>query len=345
MNELQNMDWANLPFGYVRTDYNVRCYYRDGKWGEIEVSDSENLNIHIAATSLHYGQEIFEGMKAFRGVDGKVRVFRMRDNAERMRSSAEGIMMEPVPVELFEKMVEMAVKLNARFVPPYGSGSSLYIRPLEIGISPSIGVRPASEYLFMIMVTPVGPYFKSGFGCTDICIMRKYDRVAPRGTGRFKIGGNYAASLNAIHDAHAGGFSTVLYLDPKEQKYLDECGPANFFAIIDGKYVTPKSDSILPSITNRALQQLAKDMGIEVEERHIPVEELENATEAGACGTAAVISPVGTVCDLDNGKKYVISPDRKPGPISTRLYERLSAIRLGEYPDEHNWNTIIEVDE
>lgn len=336
------LDWAHLPFGYYPTDYNVRCTFRDGKWGEIEVSQSDKIELHMAATTLHYGQEIFEGLKAFRGKDGKVRIFRLEDNGERMRSSAEGILMEPIPADLFKKMVLMAVKLNERFIPPYDSGASLYIRPLEIGMSPSIGVRAASEYLFIIMVTPVGPYFKTGFGCTDICIMRQYDRVAPRGTGRFKIGGNYAASLVAGDHAHKEGYSAVLYLDPKEKKYLDECGPANFFAIIDGKYVTPKSDSILPSITNRALMQLCRDMGIEVEERHVTVDELEKATEAGACGTAAVISPVGTIHDEDTGRDYVISADRNPGPISTALYERLNAIRLGEYPDEHGWNTILE---
>lgn len=338
----QELDWKHLPFGYYPTDYNVRCTFSNGKWGEIEVTSSDKVELHMAATSLHYGQEIFEGLKAFRGKDGKIRIFRLKDNAERVRSSARGILMEPVPEDIFCKMCTMAVKLNERFVPPYGSGASLYIRPLEIGLSPSIGVKAASEYLFMVMVTPVGPYFKTGFGCTDICIMRDYDRVAPRGTGRYKIGGNYAASLVASDHAHSLGYSAVLFLDPKEKKYLDECGPANFFAIIDGKYVTPKSDSILPSITNRALMTLARDMGIEVEERHMTVEDLERATEAGACGTAAVISPVGTVKDIDTGKEYVISPDRKPGPISTALYDRLNAIRLGEESDTYGWNTFVE---
>ncbi len=337
-----DIDWKHLPFGYYPTDYNVRCTFRDGKWGEIEVTQSDKIELHMAATCLHYGQELFEGLKAFRGKDGKIRVFRLDDNGERLRSSAEGILMEPVPEDLFREMVIKAVKLNERFIPPYGSGASLYIRPLEIGISPSIGVRAATEYLFMIMVTPVGPYFKTGFGCTDICIMRQYDRVAPLGTGRYKIGGNYAAALMPSHKAHELGYSAVLFLDPKEKKYLDECGPANFFAIIDGKYVTPKSESILPSHHNRALQQLARDMGIEVEERHVTIDELKNATEAGACGTAAVISPIGTIRDIDAGTDYVISPDRKPGPVCTALYERLNAIRLGEYPDEHGWNIVVE---
>ena len=342
MKEQLNIDWANLPFGYVRTDYNVRCYFRDGKWGDIEVTDSERIDIHMAATSLHYGQEIFEGMKAFRGADGKVRVFRMQENAKRIRESALGLKMEPVPVELFCEMVKKVVKLNERFVPPYGSGASLYIRPLEIGMSASVGVRTSTEYLFLILVSPVGPYFKTGFAPTNICIMREYDRVAPKGTGRWKVGGNYAASLGAGERAHELGYSAVLYLDPKEKKYLDECGPANFFAIKDGKYITPESESILPSVTNMSLQQLAEDMGIKVERRPIPEEELETFEEAGACGTAAVISPIQRIDDLENGKSYVISKDGKPGPICTKLYNKLRGIQYGDEPDTHGWVTIVE---
>lgn len=342
MKEELNLDWANLPFGYVRTDYNLRCRYKDGKWGDIEVSTSESIDMHMAATALHYGQEIFEGLKAFRGVDGKIRIFRMRDNAARMRESAKGLIMEPVPEDLFCEMVTRAVKLNERFVPPYGSGASLYIRPLEIGMTASVGVRAANEYLFVVLVSPVGPYFKSGFSPTKICIMREYDRVAPKGTGRWKVGGNYAASLGAGEKAHSMGYSAVLYLDPKEKKYLDECGPANFFAIKDGVYITPESESILPSITNMSLQQLAQDMGIPVERRHIKVEELAEVQEAAACGTAAVTSPVGEVDDLDTGEKYVIATNGKPGEITTKLYNKLRAIQLGEEPDVHGWNTIVE---
>lgn len=342
MKEELDLDWANLPFGYVRTDYNVRCYYRDGKWGDIEVSQSETIDMHMAATCLHYGQEIFEGLKAFRGKDGKIRVFRMNENARRIRESAEGLCMQPVPEELFKKMVTKAVELNARFVPPYGSGASLYIRPLEIGMTASVGVRTSTEYLFLVLVSPVGPYFKGGFAPTNICITREYDRVAPKGTGRWKVGGNYAASLGAGEKAHSLGYSAVLYLDPKEKKYLDECGPANFFAIKDGVYITPASESILPSITNMSLQTLCKDMGIPVEARHIPVEELADVQEAAACGTAAVCSPVGEVDDLDTGHKYIIAADGKPGPVTTKLYNALRAIQLGEAPDNHGWTTIIE---
>lgn len=338
----KELDWGNLSFGYIPTDYNVRCYYRDGKWGEIEVSSSETVNLHIAATALHYGQEIFEGLKAFRGKDGKVRVFRLEENAKRIIESAKGIKMQAIPVELFTEMVKKVVKLNERFVPPYGSGASLYIRPLEIGTSAQVGVKPSKEYLFLILVTPVGPYFKEGFKPTNICIMREFDRVAPKGTGRWKVGGNYAASLEAGEKAHEMGYSAVLYLDPKEKKYIDECGPANFFAIKDGKYITPASESILPSITNMSLQQLAQDLGVEVERRQIPLEELETIQEAAACGTAAVASPIAEIHDIDNGKKYIISKDGNPGPVTTALYNKLRAIQLGEEEDIHNWNTIVE---
>ena len=338
----QELDWGNLSFGYIPTDYNVRCYYKDGKWGEIEESTSESINIHMASTCLHYGQEIFEGLKAFRGKDGKVRIFRLEENAKRIISSAEGIKMQPIPVELFCDMVKRVVKLNERFVPPYGSGASLYIRPLEIGISAQVGVKPSTEYLFLVLVTPVGPYFKGGFKNTNICIMREFDRVAPKGTGRWKVGGNYAASLEAGEKAHELGYSAVLYLDPKEKKYIDECGPANFLAIKDGKYITPASESILPSITNMSLQQIAKDMGIEVECRQIPLEELETIQEAAACGTAAVASPIGEIHDLDLDKKYIISKNGEPGPVVTALYNKLRGIQLGEEEDIHGWNTVVE---
>ena len=336
------IDWSALPFGYLRTDYNVRCEYRDGKWGEIQVSSDETINVHMAATTLHYGQEIFEGLKAFRGKDNKIRIFRLKDNARRMRESAEGLLMEPIPEDLFCEMCKKVVKLNERFVPPYGSGASLYIRPLEIGLTARVGVKPAEEFLFLVLVTPVGPYFKTGFGCTNICIMRDYDRVAPKGTGRWKVGGNYAASLQAGEHAHELGYSAVLYLDPKEKKYLDECGPANFYAIKDGKYITPKSDSILPSITNMSLMDLAREMGMEVEQRHITVDELEEISEAAACGTAAVCSPIGEIDDLDTGRKYVIAKDGKPGPVTTEFVRRLNAIRHGEEPDTYGWCTIVE---
>lgn len=339
---MQNIDWANLKFGYMPTDYNVRCYYRNGKWGEIEVSSSEIINIHMAATALHYGQEAFEGMKAFRCPDGKIRAFRIKDNAERLQSTCRGILMPELPTEIFEAMVKKVVKLNERFVPPCESGASLYIRPLLIGTGAQVGVHPANEYLFVIFVSPVGPYFKGGFATNDYVIIREYDRAAPLGTGRYKVGGNYAASLAANKMAHDAGYASEFYLDAKEKKYIDECGAANFFGIKDGKYITPKSSSILPSITNRSLQQLAKDLGMEVEVRPIPEEELSTFEEAGACGTAAVISPIRKIDDLENHKSYVISKDGKPGPWSEKLYTHLRAIQYGTEPDVHGWTTVIE---
>lgn len=339
------IDWKNLSFSYMPTDYNVRCTFKDGKWGPIEVSDSEYVPMHIAASCLHYGQESFEGLKAYRGKDGKVRVFRMEENARRFIRSAEGIKMEPMPEELFCEMVRKVVKLNERFIPPYGTGASLYIRPLEIGISARVGVKPASEYMVIMLVTPVGPYFKEGFKPTKVCLSRDYDRVAPKGTGSIKVGGNYAASLVAGEKAHELGYSVMLYLDPKEKKYLDECGAANFFGVKDNTYITPASESILPSITNKSLRQVAEDLGMKVEPRHIALEELETFEEAGACGTAAVISPICQVDDIDTGKVYSFGKPGEAGPWSTKLYDRLRGIQYGEEPDTHNWCEIIEFDE
>lgn len=340
--EETKIDWANLTFSYMKTDCNVRCTYKDGKWGEIEVSDSEYVPMHIAASCLHSGQESFEGLKAFRGKDGKIRIFRMEENAKRFIRSAEGISMQPMPVELFCEMVRKVVELNKRFIPPYGTGASLYIRPLEIGISARVGVKPADEYMVIMLVTPVGPYFKDGFKPTKVCLSREYDRVAPKGTGSIKVGGNYAASLVAGEKAHELGYSVMLYLDPKEKKYLDECGAANFFGIRDGAYITPGSPSILPSITNMSLRQIAEDLGLKVEQRHIPVEELSTFEEVGACGTAAVISPIGEIDDLDTGDKYTFGQPGVAGEISTRLYNQLRGIQYGEVEDVHGWCDIIE---
>lgn len=338
---MESINWSELSFGYVKTDYNVRCYYRNGQWGELEVSSSETIDIHMAATCLHYGQEAFEGLKAFKGKDGKTRVFRMDENAKRLQSSSRGIMMAEFPVEKFEEAVRKVIKLNERFVPPYGSGASLYIRPLLIGLGAQVGVNPAKEYMFVVFVTPVGPYFKSGFKPAPVCIMRDYDRAAPQGTGTIKVGGNYAASLVAGSKAHEKGYAAVLYLDPKEKKYLDECGPANFFAVKGNSYITPASHSILPSITNKSLQQLAADLGLKVERRPVPVEELATFEEAAECGTAAVITPISQIDDLDHNKSYVYAKDGKPGATCEKLYNKLRAIQSGDEPDPYGWVTIL----
>ena len=336
-----NIDWQNLPFGYVKTDYNVRCWNRNGQWGEIEVSSEETINIHMAASSLHYGQEAFEGLKAFRCKDGKIRIFRLEENAARLQSTCRGIMMPELSTERFKEMCIKVVKMNERFIPPYGTGASLYLRPLLIGTGITVGVKPADEYLFLIFVTPVGPYFKGGFKANPYVITRDYDRSAPLGTGVYKVGGNYAASLKAHTEAcHGGKYACEFYLDAKEKKYIDEAGAANFFGIKDGTYVTPKSTSILPSITNKSLIQLAEDMGMKVERRPIALEELKGFQEAGACGTAAVISPISRIDDPATGNSYSFGDE--PGPYSTKLYNALRAIQLGEAEDVHHWNTVID---
>ncbi|SHF92462.1 branched chain amino acid aminotransferase apoenzyme [Bacteroides luti] len=339
---MEQIDWSNLSFGYIKTDYNVRYNYRNGEWGELEVSSSEYINLHMAATCLHYGQEAFEGLKAFKGKDGKIRIFRLEENAKRLQSSCDGILMAKLPVDKFKEAILKAVKLNERFVPPYESGASLYIRPVLFGTSAQVGVHPASEYTFIVFVTPVGPYFKGGFSCNPYVIIREFDRAAPLGTGTFKIGGNYAASLRANKKAHDMGYSSEFYLDAKEKKYIDECGAANFFGIRDNTYITPLSTSVLPSITNRSLIALAESFGLKVERRPVAEEELLTFEEAGACGTAAVISPIERIDDVEKGISYVIAKDGKPGPISTKLYNKLRAIQYGDEPDEFGWITIVE---
>ncbi len=336
-----NIDWPNIPFGYIKTDYNVRLRYRNGQWGEIETSSDETISLHMAATCLHYGQEAFEGLKAYRCPDGKVRVFRSEANAERLQSTCRGILMPEVPTETFNQMVDLAVRLNEAYIPPYESGATLYVRPLLIGTSAQVGVHPSTEYLFLIFVSPVGPYFKGGFATNRYVIVRQYDRSAPLGTGIYKVGGNYAASLRANKLAHDLGYSCEFYLDAKEKKYIDECGAANFFGIRGNSYITPKSTSILPSITNMSLMQLAEDMGMTVERRQIPEEELATFEEAGACGTAAVISPIERIDDIETGRSYVFSHDGKPGPISTKLYNKLRGIQYGTEPDTHSWTRVV----
>lgn len=339
---MNQIDWSNLPFGYQKTNFNVRSYYRDGKWGNLETSDSEFISIHMAATGLHYGQEAFEGLKAYMGKDGKIRLFRWEENAKRMQDSAKGIMMAVPPIELFEEAISKAVRLNKEFVPPYGTGATLYIRPLLFGSGPRVGVKPADEYMLLVFVTPVGPYFKEGFKPVSIMIAREYDRAAPHGTGCYKVGGNYAASLTAGEKAHHEGFASALFLDAREKKYIDEAGPANFFGIKDNTYITPLSESILPSITNRSLMTLAEDMGMKVERRQIAIEELSTFEEAGACGTAAVISPIGRIVDIEKGAEWNFCPDGKAGEKSTLLYKRLVDIQYGDAEDKFGWTTVVE---
>ncbi len=338
---MENIEWGKLPFGYRKTAKNVRCIFKNGAWSKPEVSDSEYISIHMAATALHYGQEAFEGMKAYRGKSGDIRLFRWDENAQRLQRSAQGILMAEVPDELFFESVKAAVLENLDFLPPYGTGASLYIRPLLFGSGPEVGVKPSSEYMFIVFVTPVGPYFKEGFNPVKIAIVKDSDRAAPLGTGTIKVGGNYAASLRGVMKAHDAGFGSPMYLDAKEKRYIDEIGAANFFGIKNNTYITPSSTSILPSITNKSLQILAEDLGLKVERRPVPIEELNSFEEVGACGTAAIIAPIGLIQDLETGEKYTFCKDGKAGYWSTKLYNKLQAIQYGEEPDVHQWITVI----
>jgi len=336
----KNIEWESLSFGYIKTDCNIRSYYKDGQWGAIEKHTDDNITMSISSTCLHYGQECFEGLKAFKGADGKIRLFRVDENAKRMNESAKAIMMPEIPEKLFIDSVVKAVEENIDYVPPYGTGASLYIRPMLIGTSPQLGVYPSTEYLFAVFVVPVGPYFKDGFKPVDLKVERRTDRAAPQGTGNVKVGGNYAASMRVTYETKEKGFSAALYLDPKEKKYIDECGPANFFGIKDNTYITPQSESILPSITNMSLVEIAKSMGLAIERRKILIDELSSFQEVGACGTAAVVSPVGRIFDLENDKVYEFCKD-EPGEISVKLYNTLQGIQNGTVPDEYGWNLII----
>ena len=330
------LDWKNMGFGYMKTDQNVRYTWRDGKWDDGILTGDEFLSLHMAATCLHYGQEAFEGLKAFEQKNGDVVVFRIDENAKRLARSCEKIFMAPVPESLFVEAVFRAVSANRRFVPPYGTGASLYIRPLVLGTGPQVGVKPAEEYMFIVFTTPVGPYFKTGFKPVDLVVEESFDRAAPGGVGDVKVGGNYAAGMRATHKAKSLGFTEVLYLDAREKRYIDESGPANFFAITtDDRYVTPHSPSILPSVTNMSLFQLAEDMGLRPERRPILVDEIFDFKEAGCCGTAAVITPVGSITYRD--KKAIYAKDGNAGPRCAELYRRLTQIQLGEVPDPHGW--------
>ena len=310
----------------------VAYIYIDGKF-----YTKENAKISVYDHGLLYGDGVFEGIRAYNG-----RVFRLDENWKRINLSAAGLLMPEIPFEIFESAILQAVRLNIKYVPPYGIGASLYIRPLLIGTGPQVGVKPATEYLFLVFVGPVGPYFKEGFNPVKMQIVRDFDRAAPLGTGRFKVGGNYAASLQAGERAHKEGYAAAIFLDAREKKYIDEAGPANFFGIKGNTYVTPDSSSILKSITNMSLRTLAEEMGMKVEQRHVPVEELTEFEEVGACGTAAVISPICQIHDRDTGKVYHYCKNGSAGEKSAILYRKLKAIQEGEEPDTRGWITIVE---
>lgn len=339
--EKKNIDWGNLGFGYVQTEKRYVSNFKDGKWDDGCLTEDATVTISECAGVLQYAQTVFEGMKAYTTVDGRTVVFRPDLNAKRMVDSAKRLEMPVFPEERFIDAVKQVVKANEGYVPPYGSGASLYLRPYMFGSDAVIGVKPAKEYQFRIFATPVGPYFKGGVKPLTIRVC-DYDRAAPKGTGHIKAGLNYAMSLHAIVEAHNEGYDENMYLDSATRTYVEETGGANFlFVTKDGKVVTPKSDTILPSITRRSLVYVAKEyLGLEVEERPVHKDELKDMAEAGLCGTAAVISPVGKI--VDHGTEICLpSGMTDMGPVTKKLYETLTGIQMGRLEAPEGW--IVEI--
>ena len=340
--EKKNIDWGNLGFGYVQTDYRYVSNYKNGEWDEGTITTDPNITLNECAGVLQYAQTIFEGLKAYTTEDGHIVTFRPDLNAERMMASAERLEMPVFPKDRFIDAVNQVVTVNEAFVPPYGSGATLYIRPYMFGSNPVIGVKPADEYQFRILTTPVGPYFKGGVKPLTIRIS-DFDRAAPNGTGHIKAGLNYAMSLHAIVDAHKQGFDENMYLDASTRTKVEETGGANFiFVTKDNKVVTPKSSSILPSITRRSLMIVAKEyLGLEVEEIEIYVDELKDMAECGLCGTAAVISPVGKI--VDHGKEICLPAGMtEMGPTTKKLYDTLTGIQMGRIEAPKGWIHVIK---
>lgn len=333
-----NLDWKNLSFQYLPTNGFVQSDFADGKWGPLQIKQEPYIPMHIAANCLHYGQAVFEGLKAFTTKAGTVALFRPDRNADRLARSARRLCMEAPSLGLFVEACRKAVDANRDYVPPHGTGASMYLRPLLIGTEPTIGIKPSATYSFIVMVTPVGPYYKDGFSPVDAVVTEDYDRAAPKGTGQAKMAGNYAASLAPGLEAKKKGFPIVLFSDPKENRYVDEFGTSNFIGITAaGEFKTPDSPSILESITNESLQVLARDMGLKVVRAPIALDSLGQFTEVGACGTAAVITPVHSV--THGTRKYTFGKPGQAGETLTRLYQALQGIQYGEIPDKHGWLT------
>lgn len=332
-----DINFSELPFKYNPTDAHVRYVWKNGAWDAGQVYEKPEITLSIAAQCLHYGQLIFEGLKVFERKDGVAQAFRLEENAARMTRSAQKLLMEPVPLEIFKEAVWRAVNANRKFIPPHGVGASLYVRPLLIGSGIQLGVNPSDEYTFIVFVSPVGPYYKGkGLSTVHLIVEEEIDRAAPLGVGDVKVAGNYAAGLRATIGAKKKGFNEVLFLDSKEKKYLDESGSSNFIAITaDGRYITPQSPSVLPSVTNKSIIQIAEDEGLKVERRQVAVTELGDFSEAGCVGTAAVISPVGSITHRD--KKYTYGDGNTAGPVCLNLYNKLVGIQYGDIPDPYGW--------
>ena len=340
--EKKNIDWSNLGFGYIKTDKRYVANFTNGKWDDGTITEDDMIVMSECAGVLQYAQTIFEGMKAYTTEDGHIVTFRPDLNAERMMTSAQRLEMPVFPKERFLDAIDQVVAANENFVPPYGSGASLYLRPYMFGINPVIGVKPADDYQFRVFATPVGPYFKGGVKPLTIKVS-DFDRAAPCGTGNIKAGLNYAMSLHAIVTAHKEGYDENMYLDPKTRTKVEETGGANFlFVTREGKVVTPKSDSILPSITRRSLIQVAQEyLGLEAEEREITLEDVKDMAECGLCVTAAVISPVGKI--VDHGKEICLpSGMTQMGPITQKLYDTLTGIQMGRIEAPEGWIRVIK---
>jgi len=340
MSKLVNIDWNTLGFNYIKTDFRYVSTWKDGKWDEGRLVEDNRLCISEGSAALHYGQQCFEGLKAYRTKDGKIQLFRPDQNAKRMQASCRRLLMPEVPIEKFIDACVQVVKANQHYVPPYGTGATLYLRPLTIGVGDNIGVKPAPEYIFCVFCTPVGAYFKGSLAPVNFTVS-DYDRAAPQGTGAAKVGGNYAGSLLPHELAVKRGFADCIYLDPATHTKIEEVGAANFFGITkDNKFVTPKSPSILPSITKYSLLQVAKDyLGMEAEERDVYIDKLDEFAEAGACGTAAVITPIGGI--EYKGKLHVFYSETEVGPVTKKLYDTLCGIQFGDIEAPENW--ILEV--
>ena len=335
------LDWKNLGFSYIKTDYRFIAHWKDGKWDNGELTTDSTLHIHEGSTALHYGQQCFEGLKAYRCKDGSINLFRPDQNAKRMQNTCARLLMPQVPTELFIRACKEVIKANEKWVAPYGTGATLYLRPFVIGVGENIGVRPAPEYIFSVFCCPVGAYFKGGMKPSNF-LVTDYDRAAPHGTGGVKVGGNYAASLLPHELAAERKFADAIYLDPKTHTKIEEVGAANFFGITrDNKFITPLSPSILPSITKYSLLYLAKErLGMETIEGDVYINELDQFAEAGACGTAAVISPIGGIQYGDDF--HVFYSETDVGPITKRLYEELTGIQFGDVEAPEGW--IVKVD-
>lgn len=335
-----DMDWQSLGFSYRETSCHIRYNWKHGKWDSGELNSESTINIHIAATALHYGQSAFEGLKAFHCRDGKIRVFRADENAKRLNSAAARVLMPFIPESMFVDAVHRVVKANIDYVPPYGTGGALYIRPLLFGSGARIGVRPADEYMFLILVLPVGDYYKGGLTPVSAVVVDGYDRSAPEGVGNVKVAGNYAADLVPSKIAREMGFPINLYLDAKEHRFIDEFGTSNFIGITsDRSYVTPNSPSILPSVTNKTLITLASEEGLRIEQRPIEFDEIASFAEVGACGTAVVLTPVNRIVRDDT--VIEIGPRTGVGPILQNLYTKVRGIQVGEVPDNYGWSEVV----